>query len=225
VNNYAIIVAGGTGVRMISETPKQFMLLGGLPVLMHCISAFHRFDTSITIIVALGISEMERWTMLCKEYNFNLHHQLVPGGERRFYSVKNALAKVPDNGLVAIHDGVRPLVNQSTIRNCFSAAAKFGNAVPVISPSDSVRLIDNGHSRHIDRTMIRFVQTPQVFGCRLIKEAYKQDYQSCFTDDASVLENIGCQINQVEGNQENIKITTPTDMLIAEALMKLNSSE
>ncbi|MCX6258236.1 MAG: 2-C-methyl-D-erythritol 4-phosphate cytidylyltransferase [Bacteroidia bacterium] len=219
MKNYAIIVAGGSGTRMNSQTPKQFMLLGGLPVLMHCIRAFYRFDPDITIIASLPVAEKKNWDTLCKKHQFTIHHIIADGGEKRFYSVKNAFAFMGDEGLVAIHDGVRPLVSIATIRNCFEQAAITGNAIPVIAAVDSVRIQNEDGHRPFDRTALRLVQTPQVFDCRLIKEAYHREYKNEFTDDASVFESAGHTIHLVEGNTENIKITSPQDLIIAEALL------
>lgn len=216
---YAIIVAGGTGKRMGAEMPKQFLELGGKPLLMHTIEKFKSFDESIEIITVLPDDQIRRWIHLQEEYSFNIPQTLVKGGKTRFHSVKNGLEFLEDQGLVAIHDGVRPFVSIDTIRRCFETAGSSGNAIPVIVPSDSLRIISDEESSPIDRMQVRMIQTPQVFRTDLIREAYKQDYLPEFTDDASVIEKTGIKINLVEGNRENIKITNPEDMIMAGALL------
>ncbi len=161
------------------------------------------------------------WSELKEKYSFSIQHKIVRGGETRFFSVKNGLEFVDPSGLVAIHDGVRPLVSNDTIRRCFESADKYGNCIPVISPSDSLRMITQEGNRPVDRMQFKQVQTPQVFKSELIKKAYQQEYQPDFTDDATVLERIGEKINMVEGNRENIKITNPQDMIIAQGLFTL----
>jgi 2-C-methyl-D-erythritol 4-phosphate cytidylyltransferase len=219
MNLYAIIVAGGTGKRMGAEVPKQFLELGGRPLLMHTIEKFKSFDQSIEIITVLPGDQIRRWIGLQEKFGFTVPQTIVKGGKTRFDSVKNGLEFVEGSGLVAIHDGVRPFVTFDTIRRCFETAAVSGNAIPVIVPSDSLRMISDEESSPIDRMKVRMVQTPQVFRTEIIKEAYKQNYLPEFTDDASVIEREGVKINLVEGNRENIKITTPEDMLIANALL------
>ena len=216
---YALIVAGGTGERMKSEIPKQFIEIAGKPILMHTIGRFRDFDESIEIIVVLPENQLRFWSDLQKKYSFSVPHTLVKGGESRFYSVKNGLEFIDEPGLVAIHDGVRPFVSIETIKRCFDTAERLGNAIPVISPSDSLRMITGNGNQPVDRTKIKLIQTPQVFRTDLIRNAYRQDYLPEFTDDAMVLERTGEKINLVEGNRENIKITNPEDLLIAGALL------
>jgi len=216
---YALIVAGGTGERMKSEIPKQFIEIAGKPILMHTINKFREFYNSIDIIVVLPENQLRFWSDLQKKYSFSVPHTLVKGGESRFYSVKNGLEFIDEPGLVAIHDGVRPFVSIETIKRCFEAAGKLGNAIPVISPSDSLRMVTENGNKPVDRTKIKFIQTPQVFRTDLIRNAYRQNYLPEFTDDAMVLERTGEKINLVEGNRENIKITNPEDLLIAGALL------
>ena len=216
---YALIVAGGTGERMKSEIPKQFIEIAGKPILMHTINRFREFYNSIEIIVVLPENQLRFWSDLQKKYSFSVPHTLVKGGESRFYSVKNGLEFIDEPGLVAIHDGVRPFVSIGTIKRCFETAERLGNAIPVISPSDSLRMITENGNEPVDRTKIKLIQTPQVFRTDLIIEAYRQDYLPEFTDDAMVLERTGEKINLVEGNRENIKITNPEDLLIAGALL------
>ena len=219
MNLYALIVAGGEGKRMGTEIPKQFLELDGKPVLMHTISRFREFNESIEIITVLPGNQLQYWAQLCKKYSFFIPNTLVTGGPTRYLSVKNGLQHVEENSLVAIHDGVRPLVSTQTLKRCFEAAKKFGNAVPVVSPADSLRMINEKGSIQVDRKTIKIIQTPQVFVSGLIKNAYLHKYKADFTDDASVLEELGEIIHLVEGNRENIKITNPEDLVIAAALL------
>jgi 2-C-methyl-D-erythritol 4-phosphate cytidylyltransferase len=219
MNLYALIVAGGSGTRMGTEIPKQFLELEGKPVLMHTIERFMMFDASVKLIVVLPESQLGYWKELQKKYSFSVPHVAVAGGTYRFYSVKNGLKHVDENSLVAIHDGVRPLVSTETIRRCFDAAVKYGNAVPVINPADSVRMVTQQGNIPVDRRCLRIIQTPQVFDSRLIKKAYLQDYSHEYTDDATLLERAGESIHLVDGNRENIKITNPEDLVIAAALV------
>jgi len=216
---HVIIVAGGSGNRFQSKVPKQFFKLGDKCVLMHGITAFYSTNPRIKIIVALPEEHLNLWEDLCKEYNFTIPHKISKGGETRFHSVKNALEHINEEGLVAVHDGVRPLVSSKLIQNSFTEAEEFGNAIPVVSVNDSVRMIKNDSSRIIDRSSLKFIQTPQCFNSRIIKNAYQQDYHETFTDDASVVESIGEKIHLVEGDQTNIKITTDVDLVIAEHLL------
>jgi 2-C-methyl-D-erythritol 4-phosphate cytidylyltransferase len=219
MKRYAIIVAGGSGIRMGTEIPKQFLLLHGKPVLMHTIERFYSFDNSVKIITVLPENQVENWKNLQSEYSFSIPQILVNGGSSRFFSVKYGLAETDDNSIVAIHDGVRPLVSTDTIKRCFNEAEKSGNAVPVIRPSYSVRMVTGMINRPVDRHDLRIIQTPQVFYTNLIKQAYLQPYTEDITDDAMLLEKTGVSICLVEGNRENIKITNPEDLIIAEALL------
>ncbi len=224
MKNFALIVAGGSGLRMGTDIPKQFLLLGTELILMHTIRRFKAFDADINIVLVLPKSQFSFWEEQCGLYKFNIVHELVAGGDSRFQSVRNGLQSIENNdGLVFIHDGVRPLVSIETIRRCETKAKETGSALPVINIVDSVRRIDDDEkSTHIDRSKYRLVQTPQTFCKKLIKEAYLQDESPFFTDDASVLESLGHNISLVEGNEENIKITKPTDLLIAELFLKQN---
>jgi 2-C-methyl-D-erythritol 4-phosphate cytidylyltransferase len=219
MNLFAVIVAGGSGKRMGLGTPKQFLELGGRPVLMHTIERFKEYNGSIEIITVLPENQLRHWTELQKKYTFDVPHTLVKGGAHRFISVKHGLEFVQGPGLVAIHDGVRPLVRLETIKRCFEAAEKFGNAIPVVNPSDSVRYLDGDSNRYMNRLNVMQVQTPQVFDIDLIRRAYRQEYDTSFTDDATVVEKTGVSIHLVEGNRENVKITNPEDLLIAQTLM------
>ncbi len=219
-SKYAIIVAGGKGLRMGGEIPKQFRPVSGRPVLMHTLEAFYRYDPKIELILVLPESHQTYWKTLCLQYGFSIGHRIVTGGPTRFDSVKNGLDTLPDAGLVAVHDGVRPLVAQDVIGNAFAEAERSGAAIPVIEVSDSLReLTPDGKSKAVSRVLFRSVQTPQVFKTVLLKEAYRQPFCDFFTDDASVVEAMGKTVSLIKGNQENIKITTPKDLLLAEILL------
>ena len=218
---FVVIVAGGIGKRMKSELPKQFMKLANRPVILHTLRVFHEFDRGIKIIIVLHGDYFDMWNSICKEYSCNVPHEVIKGGETRFDSVKNGLGAInKNNGFVAIHDAVRPLVNIDTISRCFNSAKKYGNALPAISPNESVRITVEGGNKPLIRKNIYLVQTPQVFSVARIKEAYKQKYKPDFTDDATVLESIGEKINIVKGDVLNIKITTSLDLEFAETVMK-----
>lgn len=214
-----LIVAGGSGSRMESKIPKQFLELNGLPVIMHSIKQFISYDPSINVRIILPENQIDYWNELCKKYNFQVEHQVFEGGITRFQSVKNGLKDISPDCLIAIHDGVRPLVNLDTINRCFKAAEEFGAVIPVIDISETVREIRGDHSITVDRTKYKIVQTPQVFDAELLLRAYNQEYDDSFTDDASVVESSGRLVMMVDGNRENIKITTPIDLKIAEALI------
>jgi 2-C-methyl-D-erythritol 4-phosphate cytidylyltransferase len=221
--NHVIIVAGGTGKRMDADIPKQFLLLSGRPILMHTCETFYSFDPDLSIIIVLPAEHIATWETLCKIHSFTIPHRIVEGGSERFYSVRNALQTIPhDASLVAIHDGVRPLVSHETIQTAFEAAFKHGNAIPVIPVIESVREQTSTGNHIIDRSKLQLIQTPQVFKSALICKAYEQDYSSSYTDDASVLEKMGEQIILTKGNPENIKITRTIDLIIAEALINHN---
>jgi 2-C-methyl-D-erythritol 4-phosphate cytidylyltransferase len=216
---YVVIVAGGSGKRMGAEIPKQFLELAGRPVLMHTLERFKSFNDAIEIITVLPENQLRFWIDLQKKHSFSILHTLVTGGSNRFFSVRNGLKFVNSPGLVAIHDGVRPFVSIDTIKRCFDTAEKLGNAVPAISPTESLRILTEKGSLPVDRLHVKQIQTPQVFNALLIKNAYLQEYSPDFTDDATVLEKTGEKINLVEGNRENIKITNPEDLLISTALL------
>ena len=225
-HRYVIIVAGGSGKRMDASIPKQFLLLNDKPVLMHTCETFYRLSHSLSLIVVLPEEHIATWEALCETYSFKIPHQIVAGGAERFFSVKNALETIPHNeGLVAIHDGVRPLVSHKTILTAFDAAMLYGNAIPVIPVIESVRELSETGNHIIDRSKLQLIQTPQVFKSTLICKAYEQDYSEAFTDDASVLEKMGEKIVLTKGNPENIKITRPIDLIIAEALMNCNNRD
>ncbi|MDR1729396.1 MAG: 2-C-methyl-D-erythritol 4-phosphate cytidylyltransferase [Prevotellaceae bacterium] len=223
MKKYAIIVAGGKGLRMNAGLPKQFIPVNGKPLLMLTLEAFSRYDNNIELILVLPVSQQEYWQSLCRQYEFTQAHAIANGGETRFHSVQNGLMLVPDaaESLVAIHDGVRPFVSRQTISEAFNCAGEYGSAVPAIDPVDSVRSLTGNGSEALDRTKLKMVQTPQVFKTGMLKEAYLQPFSPSFTDDASVVEKYGHPIRLTEGNRENIKITTPFDLLVAEVCCKL----
>lgn len=219
MKRYAIIVAGGQGTRMGSETPKQFLELSGFPVLMHTLRAFEGLtDHTILVLPADAIST---WNQLCHQYSFSLTHQVTEGGNSRFHSVRNGLAFVPPDCLVAIHDGVRPLVSRQMITDSFDMAASKGNAIAAVALKDSLReQLLTGETRSINRRNYYLVQTPQTFVADSIQQAYlKADHEN-FTDDAGVVESAGIPIHLYPGDYRNLKITTPEDLLIAAALMQ-----
>lgn len=218
MRKYAIIVAGGKGERMGQNIPKQFLELAGKPILMHTIEKFKLTFPELKIILALPENQIDFWEELCNKYAItDIEHQIVVGGKTRFLSVQNALNIISDEGVVAVHDGVRPLVSQNTIINCFEAAQKLGNAIPVIDLVDSIRYVSKTESQALNRSCYKSVQTPQCFQTTLLKKAYQQNFNDEFTDDASVVEKLGVKIHLVQGNKENIKITSPEDLIVAAA--------
>lgn len=218
--NAVIIVAGGKGLRMGGDTPKQFLPVGDKPILMRTIERFLQYDKEMQVVLVLPESQQDYWQTLCSEYNFSLPYVLANGGETRFHSVKNGLAKVsPDATLIGVHDGVRPFVSIDTIRACYDEAVRSEAVVPVIDVVETVRHILKGNeSETVSRNDYKLVQTPQVFSASLLRAAYSQPYIDFFTDDASVVERFGHPVTLVQGNRENIKITTPFDLKVAEAL-------
>lgn len=216
-------MAGGLGTRMNAGLPKQFLVLGDYPVLMHTIHAFYQADPSIQILLALPASSLNTWQELVNMYRFRIPHQVIEGGQTRFHSVKNALGTIDVNGLIAIHDGVRPLITTDLILRSFHQAAKKGNAIPAIPVQESIRKIRSTKSYPQNRDQFRIIQTPQVFRITDIKLAYQLPYRKNFTDDSTVAESAGFPIHLFEGDPENIKITRPTDLIIAEALLSKRS--
>ena len=220
--DYIIIVAGGKGQRMGSSVPKQFLLLCGKPVLMHTIEAFHSYSTSLEIILVLPEEQQTHWKELCEEYGFTTPHTVVSGGSTRFESSRNGISAIPDDadGVVGIHDGVRPLVSAALIDRCYESARENYAAIPVMPLTDTLRFVgESGCGRNVLRSDYVIVQTPQVFDIALAKRAFSLPYKESFTDDASVVEDLGCQVSVVEGCRENIKLTTPFDMKVAEAIL------
>jgi 2-C-methyl-D-erythritol 4-phosphate cytidylyltransferase len=218
---YALIVAGGKGTRIKSTTPKQFLELNGLPVLMHTILAFYRYSENITVILVLPEGDMDTWRSLCARHNFSKPLMLQSGGETRFQSVKNGLKKIDDdNGLVAIHDGVRPLISENIIGASFRLAAVHQSAIAAVRLKESIRMTDQDNTKAVDRSKFRLIQTPQTFKVSLIRSAYEMKEDFSLTDDASVAERAGHIISLFEGSYENIKITTAEDLIVAGALLK-----
>ena len=219
---YVIIVAGGKGLRMGSDIPKQFLPIGGRPVLMRTIERFREYSPTLQIILVLPKAQQDYWQELCQEYHFNVEYQLADGGETRFHSVQHGLALIPDDaeGVVGVHDGVRPLPSIDVIRNCYETAREKKAVIPVIPVVETVRHLQGEVSITVPRNDYRLVQTPQCFDIQLLKAANRQPYNDGFTDDASVVEAFGFAITLVEGNRENIKITTPYDLKIAEVLVQ-----
>lgn len=229
--DYIIIVAGGKGLRMGSDIPKQFLPVAGKPILMHTLQRFRDYSENLQIILVLPKSQQEYWQELCREYVFGVVHSVADGGETRFHSVKNGLEKIPDatQGIVGVHDGVRPFPAIEVIADCYEKARTHKAVIPVTPIVETVRELDGetacGNieklaSHTVARSNYRLVQTPQTFDIQLLKQAYSQEYTDMFTDDASVVEAYGQQVTLVNGNRENIKITTPFDIIVAEALMK-----
>ncbi|WP_311953323.1 2-C-methyl-D-erythritol 4-phosphate cytidylyltransferase [Mucilaginibacter terrae] len=220
LTTYAIIVAGGSGTRMQSAVPKQFLLVNELPVLMHTLQAFSRSQYAPKLIVVLPDSHHVYWAQLCIQHHFTLPHDLVSGGPTRFHSVKNGLKLVPDDTLVAVHDAVRPLINPAIIDAAYKQANVQGAVVVAVKSRDSVRQVKGPFTQSLLRDEIYLVQTPQTFKTALLKGAYEYAYQESFTDDASVAEHAGHAIHIVEGSYQNLKITFPEDIVIAELLLK-----
>lgn len=222
MDRYAILVAGGKGLRMGSDIPKQFLPLRGRPVLMHTIDVFRRTYPDIHIILVLPREQQDYWRQLCGQHDYDVELCVADGGETRFHSVHNGLSLIPDDarGVVGVHDGVRPFVSPETIRRCFESAGEFGAVVPVVPVVETVRqLLADGSSMTVDRNAYRLVQTPQTFDIQLLKKAYGQPFDPFFTDDASVVEAMGHPIKLVEGNNENIKLTNPADLKLAEGMV------
>ena len=230
MTDYVIIVAGGKGLRMGSDIPKQFLPVGGKPVLMRTLERFREYSPTLQIILVLPKAQQDYWRQLCQQYQFPLpveegvrggSYLLADGGETRFHSVQHGLALIPDDaeGVVGVHDGVRPFPSIEVIRNCYETAREKKAVIPVIPVVETVRHLKGETSETVPRNDYRLVQTPQCFDIQLLKAANRQPYNDGFTDDASVVEAFGFDITLVEGNRENIKITTPYDLKIAEVLI------
>lgn len=229
MKKYLIVVAGGKGLRMGGDLPKQFQLIGGKPVLMVTLERLHSIDPAMQLILVLPAEHLEFWKELCKEHAFAVPLLLAQGGATRFHSVQNGLALVDDidDALVGVHDGVRPFVSQRVYDDTYREALISGAAIPMIEIHDSLRHIigSNGASEIVPRDRYRLVQTPQVFKLSVLREAYQQRFIESFTDDASVVEAMGHPVVSVDGNRENIKLTTPYDLLIASTIMQCWTSQ
>lgn len=224
MNKYAIIVAGGIATRMQGEIPKQFMLINGKPAIQFSIDAFLEFDPATKIILVLHQNYLSYWEQQSKHFNINNPMVVVGGGETRFDSVKNGLELIETDGFVAIHDAARPVINHDFIGMLFSEAETFGSAIPGVVLKDTIRMIDGDTSHTLDRTILRAMQTPQVFRISELKRAYTQPFQCLFTDDAAVMQSAGFPIHVTSGRHENIKITYPEDVILATALINLRNT-
>lgn len=213
-----IIVAGGSGTRMGAEIPKQFIELNGKPILMHTLENLHATDKAMQLILVLPKDQFSVWDELKKTYDFSITHHIAQGGETRFLSVKNGLEKVEDSEVVGVHDGVRPFASKKVVEACFSAANSNGAAVPVVPIVQSLRILKNDGSEAVDRSEYRAVQTPQCFQTSILRKAFNAADRIDYSDDATIVEAFGHKIELVEGNAENIKITTPIDLKLAELI-------
>lgn len=219
MKKYVIIVAGGKGLRMGGDLPKQFLPIGGKPVLMHTLEVFRKYDATLQIILVLPREQQHFWKQLCEEHHFAVEHTVADGGETRFHSVKSGLALVQAPGLVGVHDGVRPFVSIGVIRSCYDLAEQHKAVIPVIDVVETVRHLTGAGSETVNRNDYKLVQTPQVFDAELLQKAYAQEFTPFFTDDASVVEAMGVPVHLAKGNRENIKITTPFDLKVGSALL------
>ncbi|WP_300661218.1 2-C-methyl-D-erythritol 4-phosphate cytidylyltransferase [Fluviicola sp.] len=213
-----IITAGGIGKRMGGSTPKQFLLLNGKPLLMHTIERIHHFDPAAELIVTLPEAYLKDWEEMCEKYSFQIKHAVISGGEERFDSIKNAL-DLANGEWIAVHDGVRPFVGQHVLAELLKSVKTHRAVIPVVPVKESLRMVDGESSVSVSRNQYQIVQTPQIFEGKLLKKAYEQKYIHSFTDDASVVESIGARIHLISGNDENIKITNPVDLKLAEILL------
>lgn len=221
MKKHIIIVAGGKGLRMGGDIPKQFVPIGGKPVLMRTLEAFYTYDPAMQLILVLPVSQQAYWMELCNTYGFTLPHVVANGGETRFHSVKNGLAKIEGDGWVGVHDGVRPFVSTEVIARCYEQVREKQAVIPVVDVVETLRRLTGAGSETVPRSAYKLVQTPQVFDVNLLRRAYQQPYTDAFTDDASVVEALGEQVHLVEGNRENIKLTTPSDLKMAEFLCSI----
>ena len=221
MKRYAVIVAGGKGLRMGGDVPKQFLSIGGKPVLMRTVDAFVKAVPDVSVVLVLPVSQHDYWRGLCVRYRCCQDVAVADGGETRFHSVRNGLALIPEEeeSVVAVHDGVRPFVSAEVIVRCYEEAERHGAAVPVIPVVETVRHLRQGGSVTVPRDEYCLVQTPQTFNTALLRKAYRQDYRPAFTDDASVVEALGAEVSLVEGNRENLKLTTPSDLPYAEFIV------
>ncbi len=219
-DEYVILVAGGSGKRMESPIPKQFINLLGKPILQHTIEAFYAYNPQIKIIISLHPDYIDYWEKVSKTQNTTIDYAIVKGGETRFHSVKNALAEIKSDGIIAVHDAVRPLLNTPFLAKLFEDASKFESAIPVLPSKDSLRKINSKENISVPRAEYFSVQTPQLFQSKVLFKAYKQNFKDFFTDDASVVEQLGFSVHTSVGLEENIKITTPLDIKLAELILK-----
>lgn len=207
-----IIVAGGSGTRMGADRPKQFLEVKGKPILAHTLERFYQYDSSMEMVLVLPKDQIKIWEAYCQKYNITIPHKITTGGESRFHSVSNGLKMIESRGVVGVHDGVRPCVSLDTLKRCFEEAEKEGAVVPVVPLVDSIREKDGETSKAVDRSKYALVQTPQTFQWEILSKAYQQSFDPLFTDDASVVEADGKKIKLIDGNRENLKVTTPEDL-------------
>ena len=224
-SEYALVVAGGSGNRMESSKPKQFLQIGALPIVMHSLNAFSNYSKKVKLVLVLPNDEMGWWDELCQVHRFKSKVQIIAGGPTRFNSVKNGLMSIGNKGLVAIHDGVRPFVSREIIKAAYQSATQYGSGVAAIELTDSIRQVDDLNSRSVPRDRYRLVQTPQTFQTALIKQAYEKAENNLFPDDASVFESAGNSVKLVEGGFENFKITNQMDLIRARSFMEFNDDQ
>lgn len=220
MEKYAVIVAGGKGLRMGNAMPKQFLPLAGVPILTHTLKAFNHAFNDIKIILVLPEDQLSYAQMILQEFEERIDLTIVTGGATRYHSVQNGLNAVKGESIVFVHDGVRPLVSTTLIQRCYDDAVKYGSAIPAMPAIDSMRIIEGEDSKPVDRTMLRVIQTPQTFHSKILLPAFEQEYIDAFTDEATVVEAMGTRVHLTEGERCNIKVTTPEDMHVAEALLK-----
>jgi 2-C-methyl-D-erythritol 4-phosphate cytidylyltransferase len=222
INKYAVIVAGGKGLRMGATVPKQFLPLLGMPLLCHPVRAFANAMPDIRLVLVLPPDQLHSAQTVLRTYLAGINVTTVAGGETRYHSVQNGLKVINDDGVVFVHDGVRPILSAAFIQRCYRAAVEKGSAIPIVPVTDSIREVSEDFSVPVERENLRFIQTPQTFRTNIILPAFQQPYQESFTDEATVVEASGIKVNLIEGVRENIKVTTPTDLIIAETLLKAN---
>ncbi len=211
-----VISAGGSGKRMGAGMPKQFIELNDKPILQWTIEKFRHHDPEIFMVVVLPMDQIQFWKGLCERKGYAIDYEIAVGGKERFHSIKNGIKFCDPKSVIGIHDGVRPLVAKDTIKRAFESAAKTGSGIPCLPINESLRYVEGSSSKHVDRSHFKLVQTPQCFQGQLLLDAYQQDYIESYTDDASVVESMGVDISIVEGNPENIKLTRPEDLRVAE---------
>lgn len=219
-NCVAVIVAGGQGLRMQNAIPKQFLPINDKPILCHTIKAFVDAIPSIKIILVLPVAHFSYANVVLQQFESGINLTIVAGGNNRYESVKNGLRETQVEDIIFVHDGVRPLLSGQLILSCLDAALQYGSAIPVVPVTDTIRIVEHNNSKTIDREMLRAVQTPQTFQGKILLPAFEQDYQTSFTDEASVVEHLGQSIHLVPGEKSNIKITTPEDLIFAAAIQK-----
>lgn len=227
MKKYVILLAAGRGNRFNNATPKQYAHISGIPIIVHTLNAFYEAAPDVERILVLNRTDLEVWDQIIQTYNVQIPHRIVYGGEERFYSVKNVLKAIsfPDDALIGVHDIVRPFVSKQTIKNAYDSAEKYGAAVPVVNAVNTLRFVEATTNRALNRPQVKVVQNPQVFKYPILKAAFEQNYQEHFFDDATVVESNGQSIWLTEGNYENIKITYPQDIYLAEAILKNTSNK